>query len=106
VIRDLKIFVQSFDALVFHCRDASCFEADAIEEGKALVCAAFQMKLANFGITKAAKNLSWLPSKVCDSMLGMPRQLATTTADSALHLKSSDVSLLSIGTLVRPGETL
>lgn len=99
VIRDLRIYAQSFGARVFHYRDSSGLEVDAIVEDKSGAWAAFEVKLGNSEIDKAAKNLLKLASQVDESKLGTPRLLAVVTAGSASYLRPDGVAVISIGTL-------
>lgn len=77
VIRDLRICAQSFGARVFHYRDSSGLEVESIVEAKSGAWAAFEVKLGNNEIDKAAKNLLRLASHIDESKT-LSRRLPTT----------------------------
>ena len=55
--RDLKIYAHSIDAKLFHYRDSSGLEADAVIEMGDGAWGAFQIKLGANRIDEAAENL-------------------------------------------------
>ncbi len=99
VIRDLRIYGQSFGARVFHYRDSSSLEIDAIVEDNSGAWAAFEIKLGNSEVDKAAKNLLKLASQIDETSFGKPRLLAVITAGSGSYVRPDGVAVISIGTL-------
>jgi len=99
VIRDLRVYAQSLRGRVAHYRDSSGLEVDVIVEAADGAWAAFEIKLGDYEIDKAAKNLLKLRDQVDKSKVGAPLTLGVITAGGHSYRRSDGVAVISIGTL-------
>ena len=79
VVRDLRVYAQAFDAQVFHYRDSTDLEADAIVEGRAGTWAAFEIKLGPGAVDAAAGTLLRVADRVDQAKHGRPAVLGVIT---------------------------
>lgn len=97
-VRDLRVFAQSMEANVFHYRDESGLEADAIVElpdG----WAAFEVKLGQGQIDLAAANLLKLRDRVDSAQAGECALLAVVTAKGYGYVRPDGVAVMPLPTL-------
>jgi len=99
VIRDLRVYAQALDAQVFHYRDESGLEADAIIELPDGRWAAFEAKLGLREIDAAAGHLLKLRDRVDREATGDPVVLGVITAAGLSYVREDGVMVISIGTL-------
>jgi hypothetical protein len=79
VVRDLRIHAQALDASVFHYRDSTDLEADAIVERRDGAWAAFEVKLGQGAIDRAAESLLRVAARVDPAKHGKPAVLRVIT---------------------------
>lgn len=101
VIRDLRVFAQALDgAQVFHYRDESGLEADAIIERRDGRWAAFEVKLGLSDVEEAARNLLRLRDDRIDLVAaGEPLALVVVTASGHGYTRDDGVTVVPIGAL-------
>ena len=99
VVRDLRIYAQALDASVFHYRDSTDLEADAIVEGRDGTWAAFEVKLGQAAIHRAAESLLRLAARVDPEKHGKPAVLAVITGWGYGYQRPDGVSVIPIGAL-------
>jgi predicted AAA+ superfamily ATPase len=100
VIRDLRVYAQALDARVFHYRDNTDLEADAIVERPDGRWAAFEVKLGQHQIEEAARNLRTLADERIDtSKAGPPLALGVITGTGYAYVRGDGVSVIPIGAL-------
>lgn len=99
VIRDLRVYAGSMGGEVFHYRDKTGLEADAVihlDDGR---WAAIEVKLSENWVDDAAKNLNKLRSKVDTDHMGEPAFLAVITATKYAYTRSDGVHVIPIACL-------
>lgn len=100
VIRDLRVYAQALAGQVFHYRDNTGLEVDAIVETLGGSWAAFEIKLGAQMIPAAEHNLLALRDERVDSArLGAPQCLAVITATEYAYTLESGVHVIPLGTL-------
>ena len=100
VIRDLRVYAQSFDAQVFAYRDETGLEADAIVEFPDGRWGAFEVKLGTSEqIEEAARNLLRVRDRVNTSIAGEPAVLGVITPSGYGYTRPDGVSLVPFGAL-------
>ncbi len=99
VIRDLRIYAESLNGRLFHYRDYSGLEADAIIHFKDGVWGAFEVKLGNNAIDIGAKNLIKLKEKIDVKAMNSPSFLAVITASGYAYKRLDGVYVIPIGCL-------
>ncbi len=99
VIRDLRVYAQALDAQVFHYRDESGLEADAIIELSDGRWAAFEVKLGLREIDVAASHLVKLRDRVDRDATGESAVLGVITATGLSYVRDDNVNVISVGTL-------
>ncbi len=101
VIRDLRTYVQFLDGEVFHYRDKTGLEADAIihlHDGR---WAAIEVKLGGSWVDEAAVNLLKLKDRVDSEKMGEPAFLAVVTGTQYAYTREDGVHVIPI-TLLGP----
>jgi predicted AAA+ superfamily ATPase len=99
VVRDLRVFAQALDANVFHYRDATGLEVDAIVERRDGTWAAFEVKLGPGAVDDAARSLRRLAQRVDTTRLGQPAALVVVTGWGYGYRRPDGVSVVPIGVL-------
>ena len=100
VVRDLRIYAQANDAAVFHYRDSSNLEADAVVETGDGRWVAVEVKLgSDQSIDSAAASLLRLAAKINTARAGPPAKLVVVTASGYSYERPDGVSVASITTL-------
>lgn len=100
VVRDLRVHSQANDAEVFHYRDNTGLEVDAIVESFDGSWIAFEIKLGGHErIDQAAKNLLRFRDRVDTSKTGEPAKLAVITATGYAIERPDGVAVIPIGAL-------
>lgn len=99
VVRDLRIYAQALDASVFHYRDSTDLEADAIVEGRDGAWAAFEVKLGQGAIDRAAESLLRVAARVDPAKHGKPAVLGVITGWGYGYRRPDGVSVIPIGAL-------
>lgn len=99
VVRDLRVFAQALDAEVYHYRDESGLEADAIIETADGRWAAFEVKLGHGEIDAAASHLRKLRDRVDTGAIGEPLALGVITGTGYGYVRADGVAVIPIGAL-------
>lgn len=99
VVRDLRIYSQVIDGSVYHYRDNTGLEADAIVELADGSWAAFEVKLGQAAIDAAAENLLRLAERVDILRHGKPAVLGVITGWGYAYRRPDGVAVIPIGTL-------
>ena len=98
-IRDLRIYAQAIDGEVFHYRDKSGLEADAIVHLKDGRWGAVEVKMGVKEIEEAAKNLITLRDKVNLDKMQEPSFLMVLTSTEYAYRRKDGVYIVPIGCL-------
>lgn len=99
VVRDLRIFAQTLDASVFHYRDSTDLEADAIVETRDGAWAAFEVKLGPSAVDRAAETLLRVAARVDPDKHGKPAALGVITGWGYGYMRPDGVAVIPIGAL-------
>jgi predicted AAA+ superfamily ATPase len=99
VVRDLRVFADALDGSVQHYRDSDNLEIDAVVTAGDGRWAAFEVKLGQADIDKAADNLLAFARKIDTSKLGEPATLAVVTATGYGYTRPDGVVVLPAATL-------
>ncbi|GHU50129.1 ATPase AAA [Clostridia bacterium] len=98
-IRDLRIYADVNDGKVFHYRDSSDLEADAIVEYPDGTWAAFEVKLGIGAADGAAKSLIAFAERVDTKKMGAPVSLNVITGNGFAHRRKDGVNVIPLSTL-------
>lgn len=99
VIRDLRVYAQGLDANVFHYRDSTGLEADAIVQRRDGTWAAFEVKLGQRAIDEAATALLRLAKRVDVERHGRPAALGVITGWGCAYRRPDGVDVIPVSTL-------
>ena len=99
VIRDLRVYAQAADAEVFHYRDNTGLEVDAILEARDGRWAAFEVKLGQSSIDEASKTLRRFADRVDTRTCGEPAMLAVITGNGFGYIRPDGVAVIPVGSL-------
>ncbi len=102
VIRDLRIYAQASDAEVFHYREKSGLEVDAIVQAADGRWAAFEIKLGQRGVDEGARSLRRLANRAPRAMRDTPSKpsaMAVIVPNGYGYTGKSDVGVIPIGAL-------
>ena len=98
-VRDLRVYAQAIDGEVFHYRDKSGLEADAIVHLKDGRWGAIEVKMGAKEIEAAAKNLLILRDKINLDKMKEPSFLMVLTATEFGYRRDDGVFIVPIGCL-------
>lgn len=99
VIRDLKAYAQILDADIFHYRDSSGLECDAVMHCRNGEYALIEVKLSQSREEEGAKTLKRLKTKIEKAHLNPPSFLMVITATGFAHKREDGVLVIPIGCL-------
>ena len=99
VVRDLRIYAESLGGSVYHYRDHSGQEADAILHFKNGQWGAIEVKLGNRAIDEGAENLIKLADKIDKDTMKTPSFLAVITGSGYAYRREDGVYVIPIGCL-------
>jgi len=99
VIRDLRIYAEVNDGRVFHYRDSSNFEIDAIVEYPDNTWMAFEVKMGFNAQDEAAANLLKFAGKINREKMGEPATLTVITANGFAFRRKDGVNVVPLSTL-------
>ena len=99
VVRDLRVYAQAADAEVFHYREKSGLEVDAIVQANDGRWAAFEVKLGEGRADQAARNLLRLTAKVDQKRMGAPAALGVITSSGYGYTREDGVAVIPVGAL-------
>ncbi|MEW6082349.1 MAG: DUF4143 domain-containing protein [Bacillota bacterium] len=98
-IRDLRVYAQALDGEVFHYRDKSGLEADAIVHLKDGRWGAIEIKMGSKEIEEAAGNLKTLREKINLDKMREPSFLMVLTGTELAYRRGDGVYIVPIGCL-------
>jgi predicted AAA+ superfamily ATPase len=99
-IRDLRIYADILDGKVYHFRDSSGLEIDAIVELSDETWAAFEVKLGSTkSIDEAAGNLQKLLTRLTPEKAVQCSSLNVLIAGSSSYTRKDNINVLSLGHL-------
>ncbi|MGW1681735.1 ATP-binding protein [Saccharopolyspora sp. NPDC002376] len=99
-IRDLRAHADQLGGAVYHYRDGSGLEVDAIVELSDGRWAAFEIKMGGAkNIDKAAANLTALAGKVSEKRSGQLSSLNVLTAGNTSYTRADGVNVVALGHL-------
>lgn len=99
VVRDLRIYTENLGGRVYHYRDHSGQEADAILHFKNSQWAAIEVKLGNKAIDEGAENLKKLADKIDKDSMNAPSFLAVITGTGYAYQRDDGIYVIPIGCL-------
>jgi uncharacterized protein len=99
VVRDLRVYAQATDATVFHYRDNTDLEVDAIIETSGGEWAAFEVKVGTGQVDEAAANLLKFGERIDTARCGEPALLAVITSTGYGYVRPDGVAVIPIGAL-------
>lgn len=99
VVRDLRIYGQAADANVFHYRDNTGLEIDAIVEAADGRWAAFEVKLGAGRIEEAAANLLKFADRIDPRRTGEPGLLGVIVGLGYGYVREDGVAVIPVGAL-------
>ena len=98
-VRDLRVYAQDNGASVYHYRDNTELEVDAIVDGGPNRWAAFEIKLGAGRIEEAAQALLKFADRVDTDHTGEPAALGVITGSPYGYRRPDGVSVIPIGAL-------
>jgi predicted AAA+ superfamily ATPase len=98
-VHDLRVYAQAHDARVYHYRDSSALEVDAIVQKRNGDWCAFEVKLGTGQIDEAAAHLRKLASVLDSRKMKPPKSLAIITGTGISHLRADGIAVISIAAL-------
>ncbi|MDR2671922.1 MAG: DUF4143 domain-containing protein [Coriobacteriales bacterium] len=101
VVHDLRILAETMGAKLYHYRDSSGIEVDAIIEFRNGNWGAFEIKLGSGAEDSAAKSLLSFAENIDDSRVPKPLALSVITGDGFAHRRDDGVSVVPFPTLTR-----
>lgn len=99
VIRDLRVYAQAVDARVFHYRDNTGLEIDAIVEAADGRWAAFEVKLGAGHVDRGAESLTRFVDRVDTARTGEPAALVVVAGTGYGYVRDDGVIVVPIGAL-------
>ncbi|WP_419947299.1 DUF4143 domain-containing protein [Candidatus Poriferisodalis sp.] len=99
-VRDMRIYAQASRSTIFHYRDKSGLEVDAVVERDDGRWIAAEVKLgAPDSVDAAARSLLALSAKVDTSVSGPPAALIVITSTGQPHMRADGVGVVPLNTL-------
>ena len=99
VIHDLRIYAQANDASVYHYRDSTNLEVDAIVQKYSGEWVAFEVKLGIGQIDEAAENLKKFASIIDTSKIAAPKTLNIITGTGMSYTRKDGINVISLSSL-------
>lgn len=99
VVHDLRIYAQVNDAKVFHYRDSSNLEVDAIIQKQNDDWSAFEIKLGTGQIEEAAKSLQKFASIIDNEKVPPPKSLNIITGTGFSYTRNDGINVISMASL-------
>lgn len=99
VYHELKVYAQANNAEVFHYRDSTNLEIDAIVQKRNGDWAAFEVKLGTGEIEDAAKNLLHFSSIIDTTKTNLPKSLNIITGTGMSYRRNDGINVISIASL-------
>jgi predicted AAA+ superfamily ATPase len=98
VVRDLRVFAQALEGEVFHYRDESGLEVDAVIDTGA-AWGAFEVKLGAGQIDVAADRLLRFANRVDTSVRGEPAVLGVIVGSGYGYVRAGSIHVIPVGPL-------
>lgn len=98
-IHDLRVYAQASDAKVYHYKDSSGLEVDAIVQKYSGEFCAFEIKLGTGQIDQAAKNLLKFSSVLSEGGKSRLKSLIVLTGTGISYTRSDGVHVISFASL-------
>ena len=98
-IRDLRVFAEALDGTVYHYRDKSGLECDAVVHLRNGSYALVEVKLGGSVIDEAAQNLLSLKNKIDTDRMKAPSFLMVLTGTEFAYKREDGVYIVPIGCL-------
>ncbi|MDR0560615.1 MAG: DUF4143 domain-containing protein [Prevotellaceae bacterium] len=96
---DIKVYAQANDAEVFHYRDSSNLEIDAIVQKRNGDWAAFEIKLGIGQIEEAATNLNKFVKNIDTTKTNLPKSLNIITGTGMTYRRPDGINVISLASL-------
>ena len=98
-VHDLRVYMDALEGEVFHYRDKTSLEADAVLELKNGKWALIEVKLGSLAFDEAAKHLIKLAKKIDDKVQGKPSFLMVLTGTNAAYTRKDGVHIVPLACL-------
>lgn len=98
-IHELRVYAQANDAKVYHYRDSSNLEVDAIVQKYSGEYAAFEIKLGTGQIDAAATNLNKFASLIDTNKTSAPQSLNIITGTGISYTRKDGINVISLASL-------
>ena len=99
VIRDLRVYADTFGGKVFHYRDSRGLEVDAVIEYPDGTWGAFEVKLGNVAADLAAQNLMKFADKIDTDKVKKPSALTVITGNGFAYRRADGVNVVPLSVL-------
>ncbi len=99
VVRDLRVYAQSAGATIFHYRDNTELEVDAVVQAEDGRWAAFEVKLGQGQIDTAAATLQKFAERIDTTRSGPPGTLGVIVASGYGYRRDDGIAVIPIGAL-------
>jgi len=99
VIRDLRVYAQAANATVYHYRDNTELEVDAIVQAADGRWAAFEIKLGQGQTDAAAATLRKFADRIDTRRSGVPATLGVITGTGYGYRREDGIAVIPIGAL-------
>lgn len=99
VVHDLRVYAQANDAKVYHYRDSSNLEVDAVVQKENGQWCAFEIKLGTAQIEEAAANLKKFESDIDTKKSGVPTSLNIITGTGMTYARKDGINVISLASL-------
>jgi len=96
---ELRVYAQANDAKVFHYRDSSSLEVDAIVQKYSGEYAAFEIKLGTGQIDVAAANLTKFAAVIDTTKTQAPQSLNIITGTGISYTRADGINVISLASL-------
>ncbi len=99
VVHELRVYAQANDAKVYHYRDSSGLEVDAIVQKYNGEWVAFEIKLGTGKIEEAAANLNKFVSILDEKSVQKPKSLNIITGTGISYTRNDGINVISLASL-------
>lgn len=99
VVRDLRIYAQALDASVYHYRDNTGLEVDAVVQAADGRWAAFEIKLGVGHVDDGAASLLKFAGRVDTERTGKPSALAVITSTGFGYVRPDGIGVVPVSSL-------
>jgi predicted AAA+ superfamily ATPase len=97
--QDIKVYAQANDAKVYHYRDSSGLEVDAVVQKRNGDYAAFEIKLGIGQIEEAAVNLNKFVKNIDADKTPLPKSLNVITGTGMSYIRNDGINVISLASL-------